>query len=89
MIPLDIPPDIIDYVDEGRNPDIYTREFVELVQKLNQFLKGKSEAIGGFRDVLAEEMMKSMPEMKDDITKVLEGREEREPNQENGDTKPS
>jgi mediator of RNA polymerase II transcription subunit 10 len=81
---LHIPPDIIDYVDEGRNPDIYTREFVELVQKLNQFLKGKSEAFAGFRDVLAEEMMKSMPEMKDDITKVLEGREERENMQENG-----
>lgn len=83
-IPMHIPPDIIDYVDEGRNPDIYTREFVELVQKLNQFLKGKSEAFAGFRDVLAEEMMKSMPEMKDDITKVLEGREERENMQENG-----
>ena len=53
-----IPPEIIDYVEEGRNPDIYTREFVEQVQKLNMILKGKSDAYRGFRDMLAEEIVK-------------------------------
>lgn len=47
-----VPPEIIAYIDEGRNPDIYTREFVELVQRGNVFLKGKSEAFGGFADVI-------------------------------------
>ena len=72
-LPDQIPPEIIDYVDSGRNPDIYTREFIELVQKSNQYLKGRSEALTGFRDVLAEEMVKGWPEMKTDVDNVLEG----------------
>ncbi|KAL8897627.1 MAG: hypothetical protein Q9192_002481 [Flavoplaca navasiana] len=72
-LPDQIPPEIIDYVDSGRNPDIYTREFIELVQKSNQYLKGRSEALTGFRDVLAEEMVKAWPEMKTDVDNVLEG----------------
>src|ERR1700712_1273701 len=35
---IQLPPEIIDYVDSARNPDIYTREFVELVQRGNQDL---------------------------------------------------
>ena len=52
-----IPPEIIDYVDSGRNPDIYTREFVESVQKLNMVLRGKSEAFGGFAGELGRELV--------------------------------
>lgn len=62
-----IPPEIIEYVEDGRNPDIYTREFVELAQKQNQYLKGKSEAFAGFRDVLAEEIVKAIPELKEEV----------------------
>ncbi|KAI4171335.1 MAG: hypothetical protein LQ348_006945, partial [Seirophora lacunosa] len=67
-----IPPEIIDYVDDGRNPDIYTREFVELVQKGNQYLKGKSEAFTRFRDALADEITKAWPDMKKDVESVLQ-----------------
>ena len=66
---------------------------MELVQKGNQYMKGKSEAFASFRDILAEEIVKGIPELKDDVTKVLEGREAAAPNaapkQENGDTKMS
>lgn len=54
-----VPPDILAYIEEGRNPDIYTREFVELVQRANGYLKGKSEAWASFANVLAEEMEKA------------------------------
>lgn len=70
-LPTQITPEIIEYVDEGRNPDIYTREFVEVVQKSNQYMKGKSEAFAGFRDALAEEIVKAWPEMKADVDQVL------------------
>lgn len=36
-------------------------------------MKGKSEAFAGFRDALAEEMVKAWPEMKADVDKVLQG----------------
>jgi mediator of RNA polymerase II transcription subunit 10 len=67
----EIPPEIIDYVDEGRNPDIYNREFVELARKSNQILKGKREAYGSFTDILAQEMLKTSPELRGDIERVL------------------
>ncbi|KAL8863604.1 MAG: hypothetical protein Q9178_000286 [Gyalolechia marmorata] len=73
-LPDQIPPEIVDYVDSGRNPDIYTREFVELVQKSNQYLKGRSEAFTRFRDELAEEMVKAWPEMKTDVDNVLQSK---------------
>ena len=35
-------------------------------------MKGKMEAFGSFRDVLAGEMWEAMPELRDDILKVVE-----------------
>lgn len=68
---IQLPPEIIDYVDAARNPDIYTREFVELVQRGNQDLRGKKEAFAGFRDVLAREMRGAMPECRGEVDRVL------------------
>ncbi|PYH82213.1 putative mediator of RNA polymerase II transcription subunit 10 [Aspergillus uvarum CBS 121591] len=69
---VQLPPEIIDYVDAARNPDIYTREFVELVQRGNQDLKGKTEAFRGFRDVLAREIRGAMPECRGEVRRVME-----------------
>ncbi|KAI5294151.1 hypothetical protein KEM52_004609 [Ascosphaera acerosa] len=68
---IHLPPEIVDYVDSSRNPDIYTREFVELVQRANQNLKGKTEAFALFRDVLAEEMASQMPELSGEVARTL------------------
>ena len=86
-LPTQIPPEIIEYVDEGRNPDIYTREFVELVQRGNQELKGKSEAFANFRDMLGEEVVKAMPELKGDVSRILAGGPVEELKKENGEVK--
>jgi len=67
-----LPPEVISYVESSRNPDIYTREFVELVQKLNQQLRGRSQAYADFRDVLAREMMSALPECRNDVRRVVE-----------------
>jgi mediator of RNA polymerase II transcription subunit 10 len=67
-----VPQELIQYVDSGRNPDIYTREFVEGARRSNQLMKGKVEAFGDFRDILAEQMAKANPELKDDIERVLD-----------------
>lgn len=68
-----IPPELLHYVDGGRNPDIYTREFVELARRGNQIMKGKQEAFGGFRDLLAREIGRGCPELRDDVNQVLKG----------------
>ncbi|CAD0014599.1 unnamed protein product [Aureobasidium pullulans] len=69
---LDEVDEIIEYVERSRNPDIYTREFVELVQRLNQQLKGRSQAFADFRDILAREMTGALPDCKQDIKMVVE-----------------
>lgn len=33
------------YIENGRNPDVYTREFVELTGKQNQYINGKMKAM--------------------------------------------
>lgn len=67
-----MPPELVKYVEGGRNPDIYTREFVELVRRGNQLVRGKMGAFGAFRDVLAEEIAGAMPELKGDVDRVVE-----------------
>ncbi|ATY63782.1 mediator of RNA polymerase II transcription subunit 10 [Cordyceps militaris CM01] len=67
-----VPPELLEYVENGRNPDIYTREFVELVRRGNQLMAGKMGAFGSFRDVLAHNMATAMPELRDDVARVLD-----------------
>ena len=86
-LPTQIPHEIIDYVEDGRNPDIYTREFVELAQRGNQYLRSKCEAFARFRDILGEEIVKAMPELKEEVIQRLKGDVELEPRKENGDVK--
>ncbi|RMD39503.1 hypothetical protein DV735_g5627, partial [Chaetothyriales sp. CBS 134920] len=57
---IKIAPEIVDYVDDGRNPDIFSRDFVERVQRGNMVMKGKQEAFRSFAHVFAEELKKGI-----------------------------
>ncbi|CAF3639875.1 unnamed protein product [Fusarium graminearum] len=80
-----VPPELLEYVEHGRNPDIYTREFVELVRRGNQLMRGKLNAFGTFRDVLAENMTTAMPELRDDVVQVVEATGGVPPGRRNGE----
>lgn len=67
-----MPPELLEYVENGRNPDIYTREFVELVRRGNQLMRGKTHAFADFRDVLAKNICKANPELREDVVRVVE-----------------
>lgn len=81
-----IPPELVQYVENGRNPDIYTREFVEQVRRGNQLLRGRQVAFGRFRDTLAESMDSAMPELQADVANVLEATGGRDRWKEGGST---
>jgi hypothetical protein len=66
-----LPPEVIAYVQDGRNPDIYTREFVELAMRNNQRLKGKADAFSRFADLLGEEIVGACPEARVHVERVL------------------
>jgi mediator of RNA polymerase II transcription subunit 10 len=69
---VDIPPEVTNYVESSRNPDIYTREFVELVQRTNQMLKGREEAYRFLQEQIAWQLSNAVPELKGDVVKVVE-----------------
>lgn len=66
-----IPPEVIDYVANGRNPDIYTREFMENVQRGNQVLNGKMQAFGRFAEIYAKETKSAIPELADGVDRLM------------------
>jgi mediator of RNA polymerase II transcription subunit 10 len=86
MPDIPISPELISYVEAGRNPDIYTREFVELARKGNQLMRGKAESFGSFTDILARAIAAGNPELKEDVKTVLRatGRPELRENQGEG-----
>ena len=82
-LPL-IPPEIIQYVDEGRNPDIYTREFVESIIRYNQNINGKRKAFADFTDIFAQELMKGVPGVDSEVNRVLNAKDRAVQEQQNG-----
>jgi len=71
-LPTTVPIDLIRYVEEKRNPDVYKRQIVELVMQYNQLQSGRTQAFGKFRDILGREMMSAIPDIRDDVQTVLE-----------------
>lgn len=46
---VDIPVELLRYVDEGGNPDVFTSEIFQRANRSNQLAKGKVEAFAAFR----------------------------------------
>ncbi len=46
---VDVPVELLRYIDEGGNPDAFTSEIFNRANRSNQLAKGKVEAFGAFR----------------------------------------
>ncbi|KAI9146088.1 transcription factor subunit Med10 of mediator complex-domain-containing protein [Paraphysoderma sedebokerense] len=62
QLDMHIPFDVLRYIEDARNPDIFTKEFVERTAAENQFTNGKVEAFKDFRAVLETEIEQAFPE---------------------------
>ncbi|RUP16191.1 transcription factor subunit Med10 of mediator complex-domain-containing protein [Jimgerdemannia flammicorona] len=60
---LYVPEEVVKYVEEARNPDIFTQGFVERAAAENQFTNGKIRAIESFRSILVTELTTSFPDL--------------------------
>ena len=69
---LFVAPEIIDYVDDGRNPDIYGREFIETVQRGNAVLNGKKQAFKDFSVVFAQMLKEGIGGVDKQVDRVME-----------------
>jgi mediator of RNA polymerase II transcription subunit 10 len=68
---VSIAPEIVDYVDDGRNPDIFTREFVENVQRGNAVINGKKQAFRDFSVILAQKMKERLKGVDEGVDMVM------------------
>lgn len=50
------------YIDDGKNPLLYTRDCLMKTLKKNEEVKGKIVTLKTFREQLLEEMSKNFPE---------------------------
>lgn len=62
-----VPLDILAYIDDGRNPDVYSREFVELVARQNQSVAGTLGALRTFQRSLGSEIAEHFPQLADAV----------------------
>lgn len=67
---LPVPLDVLQYIEDGRNPNVYTREFVESTRKSNQHLRGKMVAFEQLRDILGTKIEREFPELREDIADI-------------------
>lgn len=68
---LTIAPEIIDYVEDGRNPDIYTRDFVELVQRGNSVMNGKQKAFRDFSKIYAKALKDNFDGLDEEVDMIM------------------
>ncbi|CAN6622055.1 mediator of RNA polymerase II transcription subunit 10 [Trichomonascus vanleenenianus] len=71
-LPHQVPLDVVEYIENGRNPDVYTREFVELLAKQNQYVKGKQDAMKEYRNAVANEIKTAYPDLETVVNQVVE-----------------
>lgn len=65
-----IPIDVMTYIEDGRNPDIYTREFIEVTAKSNARMKGKMLGFQKLRDTLGDKLVEEFPRLKEGVEDI-------------------
>eukprot|EP00794_Sanderia_malayensis_P018666 gene18666-20551_t len=60
---VEVPLEIFQYVDAGKNPELYTKDCLERALVKNTEVKCKTDAYKKFRTALTEELTKEFPEM--------------------------
>ncbi|KAK1403688.1 Mediator of RNA polymerase II transcription subunit 10 [Heracleum sosnowskyi] len=59
---VEIPMEVLNLIDDGKNPDEYTRDVLNSCIAKNQITKGKADAFKSFRKHLLEELDQSFPD---------------------------
>ncbi|MCP9262066.1 Mediator of RNA polymerase II transcription subunit 10 [Dirofilaria immitis] len=61
FVDVKIPLELLDYLDQGKNPQLYTRECLERTLNKNKEMNGKIEMYKKFRAMLMKELGEEMP----------------------------
>ncbi|SCU98131.1 LADA_0H10770g1_1 [Lachancea dasiensis] len=66
-----IPIEVLQYIEDGRNPDVYTRDFVEAIRRSNQYQRAKMNGVKQLRDKLAHKIVEEFPDMEASVKDIL------------------
>lgn len=58
---IQVPLEVFDYIDQGRNPQLYTKDCMEKAVAKNEEVKGKIDAYRLFKAKLLEELTRVFP----------------------------
>ena len=58
------------YIDEGKNPLLYTKDCLMKTLKKNEEIKGKIVTFSSFRELLLDELNKNFPEEYQNYNKI-------------------
>ncbi|KAK7114877.1 mediator of RNA polymerase II transcription subunit 10-like [Littorina saxatilis] len=59
---VNVPLEVFDYIDQGRNPNLYTRDCLEKALTKNEQVKGKVDNLKKFKALLMVELNKVFPQ---------------------------
>eukprot|EP00112_Aurelia_sp_Birch-Aquarium-sp1_P006522 Seg1719.7 transcript_id=Seg1719.7/GoldUCD/mRNA.D3Y31 product="Mediator of RNA polymerase II transcription subunit 10" protein_id=Seg1719.7/GoldUCD/D3Y31 len=59
---VEVPLEIFQYVDQGKNPELYTEDCLKRALNKNEEVKSKVDAYKNYRTSLTEELTKEFPE---------------------------
>lgn len=68
---INIPLEVVQYIEDGRNPDIYTREFVEAIRRSNQYQRAKMHGLRQLRDSLADKIIEEFPDLQSSVQSIV------------------
>lgn len=60
---IDIPIEVFDYIDQGKNPGLYTKHCIERALEKNEQVKGKIEVYSEFRQELLNQLGHVYPKL--------------------------
>ncbi|KAI3727806.1 hypothetical protein L6452_16426 [Arctium lappa] len=67
---IQVPMEVLNLIDDGKNPDEFTREVLNSCIAKNQITKGKTDAFKGLRRHLLEELEQAFPDEVEDYREI-------------------
>ncbi|KAF9919671.1 Mediator of RNA polymerase II transcription subunit 10 [Linnemannia zychae] len=72
QIDMMVPWEVLSYIEDGKNPDSFSKTFVEAVAGENQFTNGKITAMKSFEAALTQNLGNTFPEDMAEYSKILQ-----------------
>ncbi|KAJ3111768.1 Mediator of RNA polymerase II transcription subunit 10 [Phlyctochytrium bullatum] len=67
---IQIPLNLVDFIEDGHNPDIYTKDLVQALVDKNQKTNGRIQMMKQFRNDLEREILTNFPELHDAVNSI-------------------